>query len=150
MVRIGALDMLDGVPPGQLWPLVSPLLSDPIRGVRLRAVSLLAGVPSERLSDSDRERLDSATREFIAAQRLNADRPEARATLGNFYARRGETAEAETEYKAALQLSPLMGLPRQISPISIGSLGAMPTRKAYCARQSKHRRRMPACITRSG
>jgi Flp pilus assembly protein TadD len=109
MVRIGALDMLDGVPPGQLWPIVSPLLSDPIRGVRLRAVSLLAGVPSDRLSDSDRERLDAATKEFIAAQSLNANRPEARATLGNFYARRGETSEAETEFKAALRLSPAYG-----------------------------------------
>ena len=109
MVRIGALDMLDGVPPGQLWPIVSPLLSDQIRGVRLRAVSLLAGVPSERLSDSDRERLDGATREFVAAQALNADRPEARATLGNFYARRGETSEAETEFRAALRLSPAYG-----------------------------------------
>ena len=29
MVRIAALDMLDGVPPEQLWPVVSPLLSDP-------------------------------------------------------------------------------------------------------------------------
>src|SRR5207344_3389918 len=44
--------------------------------------------------------------EFIAAQRLNADRPEARSALGNFLARRGLRAEAETEYKAALRLSP--------------------------------------------
>ena len=43
---------------------------------------------------------------LIAAQRLNADRPEARATLGNFYARRALTGEAENEYKAALRLVP--------------------------------------------
>ena len=30
MVRIGALDMLENVPAAQLWPLVSPLLSDPV------------------------------------------------------------------------------------------------------------------------
>jgi predicted CXXCH cytochrome family protein len=109
MVRIGALEMLDAVPPDQLWPIVSPLLSDPIRGVRLRATSLLAGMPGVRLSGADRERLDRAAKEFIAAQALNADRPEARAMLGSFYARRGQASEAETEFKAALRLSPAYG-----------------------------------------
>ena len=109
MVRIGALDMLNAVPPEQLWPIVSPLLSDPVRGVRLRAVSLLAGMPGDRLSGADRERLGRAVKEFIAAQALNADRPEARAMLGSFYARRGEASEAETEFKAALRLSPAYG-----------------------------------------
>src|SRR5262249_44895122 len=42
----------------------------------------------------------------IAAQQFNADRPESRATLGNFYVRRGLTRDAENEYKAALRLSP--------------------------------------------
>ncbi len=54
----------------------------------------------------DRDRFDAAAREFIAAQRANAERPEARTTLANFLAQRGQTAEAETEYKAALKLSP--------------------------------------------
>ena len=42
MVRIGALDMLEGVSAPQLWPLVAPLLTDTSRGVRIRAVALLA------------------------------------------------------------------------------------------------------------
>ena len=37
---------------------------------------------------------------------MNADRPEARSALGNFYARRGLTAAAEAEFKAGLRLSP--------------------------------------------
>jgi predicted CXXCH cytochrome family protein len=106
MVRIGALDMLENVPAAQLWPLASPLLADPSRGVRIRAASLLAAVPSASQSPSDRERFERAAAEFIAAQRLNADRPEARSTLGNFLARRRLPAEAELEYKAALRLSP--------------------------------------------
>jgi predicted CXXCH cytochrome family protein len=105
-VRIGALDMLNNAPVAQLWPLVSPLLSDPVRGVRIRAVSLLAAVPAASQPPADRERFERAAAEFIAAQRLNADRPEGRAALGNFLARRGLPADAETEYKAALRLSP--------------------------------------------
>jgi predicted CXXCH cytochrome family protein len=106
MVRIGALDMLANVSAAQLWPLVSPLLSDSNRGVRIRAAALLAAVPTASQPAADREPFERATAEFIAAQRLNADRPQARSTLGNFYARRGLATEAEAEYKAALRLSP--------------------------------------------
>jgi predicted CXXCH cytochrome family protein len=106
MVRIGALDMLESVPSGQLWPLVSPLLSDSNRGVRIRAAALLAAVPTANQPPVDREPFERAATELIAAQRLNADRPEARSALGNFLARRGRPAEAEAEYKAAQRLSP--------------------------------------------
>ncbi|TCR66702.1 tetratricopeptide repeat protein [Rhizobium sp. BK376] len=106
MVRIGALDMLDGAPADQLWSIVSPLLSDPVRDVRLRTVSLLASVPTANQPATDRQPFDAAAAEFIAAQRLSADRPESRSALGSFFARRGKAVEAEVEYRAALQLSP--------------------------------------------
>jgi Flp pilus assembly protein TadD len=106
MVRLGALDMLEGVPPDRLWPLLSPLLSDPVRGVRIRTASLLAPVPTANQPAADRERFAHAADEFIAAQHFNADRPEARTALGAFYAHRGNAAEAETEFSAALRLSP--------------------------------------------
>jgi Tfp pilus assembly protein PilF len=106
MVRIGALDMLENLQAAQIWPVVSPLLSDPVRGVRIRVVSLLAPVPTANQPPTDRERFDLAAREFIAAQRINADRPEARTPWGNFLAHRAQPVEAEAEFKAALKLSP--------------------------------------------
>jgi tetratricopeptide (TPR) repeat protein len=105
MVRIGALDMLEAMPMAQRWPLASPLLSDPVLGVRLRAVSLLAAAPTAQLSPKERSRFDSAATEFIAAERLNADRPEARTRLGTFLAQRNRIGEAEAEFEAALRLS---------------------------------------------
>src|SRR5262249_34960210 len=114
MVRVGALDMLASVPATQLWRLVSPLLSDPVRGVRLRAVGLIADIPAARLPAADRERFERAVAEFIAAQRFNADRPEARATLGNFYVRLGRANDAEAESLAALRLN------AQFAPAAIG------------------------------
>jgi Flp pilus assembly protein TadD len=113
MVRLGALDMVEGVPLNQLWPLVSPLLSDTVSGVRIRAAARLSAVRPADLQRADRERFERAAAELVTAQRLNADRPEARAALGDFYARRGNSAEAEVEYKAALRLSP------QFTPASI-------------------------------
>jgi Flp pilus assembly protein TadD len=72
----------------------------------MNAVRLLADVPKLSPPPGDRERFEHAAAEFVAAQRLNADRPEARSTLGHFFARRGLAAEAEAEYNAALRLSP--------------------------------------------
>ena len=106
VVRIGAVDMLEGLPRDRIWPLISPLLKDPSRGVRIRAASVLAGTSSANQPASDREAFERASMEFIDAQRFNADRPEARTTLGSFFARRGQLAEAEAEYEAGLRLSP--------------------------------------------
>ena len=106
MVRIGALDMLASIPIAQLWPLASPLLADPVRGVRIKAVSVLASMPTENQPAVDRGSFEHAAREFMAAQRLNADRPEARTALGNFYGQRGLAARAEAEFRAALRLDP--------------------------------------------
>ena len=106
MVRIGAAAMLQNLPAAQLWPLVSPLLSDSNRGVRIRAASLLAAVPTASQPPADRERFERAAAEFIAAQRLNADRPEGRTALGAFFARQGRSGDAEIEYRAAQRLSP--------------------------------------------
>jgi predicted CXXCH cytochrome family protein len=105
MVRLGALDLMEAAPPNQLWPLVSPLLTDAVAGVRIRAAAVLAAVPMAGQPPADRENFERAAAEYVAAQRLNADRPEARSALGNFYARRQQFADAEAEYQAALKLS---------------------------------------------
>ena len=65
-----------------------------MHGVRINAVSLLATVPSasQRFAAA---RFDQAAKEFIAAQRFHADRPEAHA--GEF----SRAARIVTEYKAA-------------------------------------------------
>lgn len=105
MVRIGALDALETTPPSQAWPIAAPLLSDPIRGVRVRAVRLLAAVPSAQQPANARRAFNAAAEEFFATQRLNADRLEARTELGAFYARQGRFAEAEVEYRAAVRLN---------------------------------------------
>jgi predicted CXXCH cytochrome family protein len=105
LVRIGALDMLDGLPGDRIWPIVSPLLSDSSSGVRIRAVSVLASLPTANQPASDRADFERAAGEFVAAQRLSANRPEARLTLGNFLAHRGLSRDAENEYRAALRLN---------------------------------------------
>ncbi|WP_342728698.1 cytochrome c3 family protein [Bradyrhizobium sp. B097] len=103
LVRLGALDALEGIPADQLWALAYPPLTDPVRGVRIRAAEVLASFQPP----ADNDAFSRAAAEFVAAQKLNADRPDARTTLGNFYARQGNAAEAETEYRAAIRLDPM-------------------------------------------
>lgn len=107
LVRLGALDMLEGLPVDQLWPVAGARLNDEVRGVRIRAVELLAAMSTSGLAREDREAFVRAAAEFVSAQRLNADRPQARTTLGNFAARQGNFGEAEAEYRAAIRLDPL-------------------------------------------
>lgn len=103
VVRLGALAGLEGADLEQRWTLAAGLLGDPVRAVRIEAVSLLAAMPMARLSPEEHQRFDRAAQDFVEVQRFNADRPEARVTLGAFYAQRGRIAEAEAEYRAAIQ-----------------------------------------------
>ncbi|WP_108681584.1 tetratricopeptide repeat protein [Methyloceanibacter sp. wino2] len=106
LVRLAALDHLETASGEQLWPLIAPLLDDPVRGVRGGAGFLLAGTPEPNLSEADRTRLEKAEKEFVAAQMLNADRPESQSLLARYYIRKGELDKAESAYKTALDLSP--------------------------------------------
>jgi tetratricopeptide (TPR) repeat protein len=114
MVRIGALDALAALPVARTAPLIAPRLSDPALAVRLHAVSELATAKETELPPADRDAFLRAAAEFEATQRLNADRPEARATLAGFYVVRGKLDEAEQEYLAALKQNPLF------TPAAIG------------------------------
>ncbi|MGH7907169.1 MAG: tetratricopeptide repeat protein [Candidatus Binataceae bacterium] len=85
---------------------LAPLLLDPVRAVRLEAAETLAGVPPNILPAGAASELDSAIGEYIAAQKLNADRPEAHLNLGLLYARENHDNKAEAELKIALSLDP--------------------------------------------
>jgi tetratricopeptide (TPR) repeat protein len=106
LVRLGALQAASGIPPNVRLPLVTPLLSDPMRALRIEAASLVAGSPGEQLRSDERAAFERAASEFIETQWYNADRPEARVNLGTFYGSRGDVAKAEDEFKAAIRLDP--------------------------------------------
>ncbi|MGZ9241204.1 MAG: tetratricopeptide repeat protein [Candidatus Binatia bacterium] len=106
LVRLAAIQSLAGASPHERVRLAAPLLADPLKAVRIEAASLLAPVPAEQLTAEQRASLERASAEYIASQRYNADRADARVNLGTFYANRGEAAKAEEEIKAAIRLNP--------------------------------------------
>jgi predicted CXXCH cytochrome family protein len=102
LLRLGALGALRAFPPDARLAMAQPLLEDPLRLLRIEAASAVAGAPgAEALPAFQR-----AAAEFERTQRLNADRPEARVTLGAFLAQRGQADRAEAELRSAIALAP--------------------------------------------
>ena len=104
LLRLAALQSLANAPLAVRLPLAAPLLSDPLKALRIEAVSVLAPVPADQLSAEQRSVFERASEEYVASQRYNADRAEARVNLGTFYANRGDAAKAEKEISAAIGL----------------------------------------------
>ena len=67
---------------------VAPLLSDPVRAVRIEAARALAGIDPSTMTQDQRNAFDSAYRELVAAEMVDADRPEAHLNLGLLDVRR--------------------------------------------------------------
>ena len=106
LVRAAILTALESTPPGIRVRLAWPLLSDPVRAVRIEAARLLASVPTGELKSAQRDLLKEGIQEYIDAQLAMAERPEAQVNLGNLYAARGEMTRAASAYRAAIDLGP--------------------------------------------
>ena len=104
LVRRGAARALSNSDPSASVAALAPLLSDPVRSVRIEAAEVLAGLPADSLSRNVRRDFNRATAEYVSAQELNADRPEAHLNLGLLYARENRFDKAEAELKTALSL----------------------------------------------
>jgi Tfp pilus assembly protein PilF len=85
---------------------VAPLLNDPVRAVRVETARALSGVDPNTMTADQRTAFEGAYRELVAAEMVDADRPEAHLNLGLLDLRRQLPAEAETEYRTALRLDP--------------------------------------------
>ncbi|PZR89089.1 MAG: hypothetical protein DI537_22030 [Stutzerimonas stutzeri] len=106
IVRIAALRNLSPQPPDIRLRWAQERLTDPVLGVRIEAAQALADIRPDALQEPLRSHLRRAFVEFEAAQALNSDRPEARASLALYLIRRGRPDAAEAELRAGLALDP--------------------------------------------
>jgi tetratricopeptide (TPR) repeat protein len=106
LVRRAVVRALSNSDPTTSAATLAPLLSDPIRSVRIEAAEVLAALPADRLPRDSAAAFSNATNEYISAQQLNADRPEAHMNLGLLYARQSHFDKAEAELKTALSIDP--------------------------------------------
>jgi predicted CXXCH cytochrome family protein len=105
MRRAAAAALSNSDPQGSASTLGS-LLGDPVRSVRIETAEVLAPLDAGGADPRLAANLEHATREYIAAQELNADRPEAHLDLALLFAKRKDLKEAEAQLKEALSLDP--------------------------------------------
>ena len=106
MIRVAAVDGLSGFPPRAMLEAAAPLLSDPVRAVRIEAARVLASVPAERFSPEQRQAFEAALDDYIAVQRAQADMPSAHMNLAILNTHQGQPGLAEQSYRTALKLDP--------------------------------------------
>ena len=86
---------------------MAPLLSDPVKAVRLDAVSQLAGVSPELLKPYQRDALRDGIEQYRQAMAYSLDFSSSGLNLGNLYSSLGDRAEAERYYRLALKVDDL-------------------------------------------
>jgi len=106
LVRRAAVSALAAVEPRTRLALGIPLLNDPIRTVRLEALSTLVAVPRNHFTAAQLKTLDQVIAEYREAQAFNADRAEAHLNLGALDAQLGKFDAAEQAYRTAIRKQP--------------------------------------------
>jgi predicted CXXCH cytochrome family protein len=90
--------------PVELARLLGPMLRDPVRTVRAQAAARLAGALAERLTEPQRSAEATALEEYVDEQSYMSDLPSGPYDLGNLYVALGRPADAERQYRRALEI----------------------------------------------
>ncbi|UCH83272.1 MAG: tetratricopeptide repeat protein, partial [Candidatus Latescibacterota bacterium] len=107
LVRYTAVRSLNVADNAVLVRLVSPLLFDPVRAVRMQAAVRLAGLPSELFKPYQQEAIESTLAEYKKAMTYSLDFAFAGHNLGNLYSALGDPEQAEQFYKTAIEIDDL-------------------------------------------
>ncbi len=107
LVRNTAVTNLVAGDQAELVKLVSPLLLDPLRAVRMQAAVMLADIPDNQLEPYQREARAEGLAEYRRAMAHVLDFAFAGHNLGNLAARLGDAATAETYYRTAIAIDDL-------------------------------------------
>ena len=104
LVRQAAVRYLEVSDLRTRFQLGTPLLTDPVRAVRLEAARVLAPLMRMDLPAAERGRLQSALNDYRAAQRVIAERPESHLNMGLVEMAQGNATLARKDYLTALRL----------------------------------------------
>ncbi|WP_062064990.1 tetratricopeptide repeat protein [Cellvibrio sp. OA-2007] len=106
LIRKAAVSFFAALPAAQRLDYLLPLAKDKAKVVRLEVARLLAEINSQNLNKDVQAQLGKLFAEYIQAQQVNADTPEAQMNLGIFYTRQQNLTAAKTAYELAIKLSP--------------------------------------------
>jgi len=105
-LRVAAADSVEGLSASRRLEALGPLLTDPVRAVRITAARNLSSLPIDQLDVKVRPAFDAALSEYIAAQSIALDMPGAQFNLAVVYENTGRRELAEQHYLGALKIDP--------------------------------------------
>lgn len=105
-VRVAALVGLERLAPEERLAHVLPLVSDPVRAVRIQAARSLADLYPEGVPEHERKAVEDALLEFERAQAFSADQAPAHLNLGILQHALADPEGSLESYKKALELDP--------------------------------------------
>ncbi|HUZ91975.1 MAG TPA: multiheme c-type cytochrome, partial [Methylocella sp.] len=106
LVRAAAPRALPAAPTAGMVEAAAPLLSDPVRAVRIETARVLAGVDQRSMTAEQQTAFAAAYLELFDAEMIDAGRPEAHLNLGLLETKLHHPSEAENQYQTALRLDP--------------------------------------------
>ncbi len=106
LIRLGALQALQAAPSELQVQAAIRSLEDSLLVLRIEAFSLLSPLRGQ-LPQGSQAAFNAAEKEYLAAQRAVAERPEAQTNLAAVYRDRGDFPQSELMYRRALAMEPL-------------------------------------------
>ena len=107
LIRRTAIDSLNLTDQGKLTQLISPLLYDPVKAVRIEAAFKLAGEPSKHLDVNQQKVFRAGLSEFVSSMEYSGDFAFGRYNLGNLYVALNKPEDAIRDYRAAIKIDDL-------------------------------------------
>jgi tetratricopeptide (TPR) repeat protein len=104
LVRAAVPRTFQAAPAPAMFQAAAPLLSEPVRAVRIETARALAGVDQRSMTPEQQTAFAAAYLELFDAEMIDADRPEAHLNLGLLETRLGHPTEAANHFRTALHL----------------------------------------------
>ena len=111
-VRLEAVNALQGASREDRLRLLSPLLRDQVRSVRMTAGQNLLDLPANLLEPEEQKALEQARKDYEAYLTVNNDFPSGQIMTAQYHERMGEPEAALTAYQKALNQDQLAHLAR--------------------------------------
>ena len=107
IMRQTAARRLNEQDPWKMLGLLSPLLYDPVKAVRIEAAQRLTVLPTDMITGDLRVKFEGVLSEYRKAAEHTGDFAASRHNLGNMYANLGRTELAVEHYRAAIEIDDL-------------------------------------------
>jgi predicted CXXCH cytochrome family protein len=107
LLRYTAVENFLAADSAELFRILSPLLNDPVKAVRMQTANRLSTYKKETFNEIQYRLFLNALEEYRKSQEYVADFPTGRYNLGNYYAKLRDMPKAEENYREAIHIDDL-------------------------------------------